>query len=73
MADLIKNAMAWLEAQRREHLTIPITYRRGDASATIAATIGKTVFKVVDDFGRFQYIESRDYLIHAAEIGRAHV
>ena len=68
MADLLQGAMAWLETQRREHASIPIIYRRGDASAEISATIGKTVFKVSDDYGRFQYIESRDYLIHAPDL-----
>jgi len=68
MADIIKNAMAWLEAQRREHLTIPIIYRRGENAVELPATVGKTVFKVSDDYGRFQYIESRDYLIHAANL-----
>ena len=68
MADLIKNAMTWLEAQRREHLTIPIIYRREESTVALPATVGKTVFKVVDDYGRYQHIESRDYLIHAADL-----
>ena len=68
MADLIKNAMAWLEAQRREHLTIPIIYRRGESAVGLSATVGKTLFKVSDDYGRFQYIESRDYLVSAPDL-----
>jgi len=68
MTDLIKNAMAWLEAQRREHLAISVIYRRGEGAVELPATVGKTVFKVSDDYGRFQYIESRDYLIHAADL-----
>ena len=68
MADLIKNAMVWLEEQRREHLTIPIIYRRGESAVALPATIGKTVFKVTDDYGRYQYIESRDYLVSAADL-----
>jgi len=68
MADLIKDAMTWLEARRREHLSIPIIYRRGNASAAITATIGKTVFKVIDDYGRYQHIESRDYLVNASDL-----
>jgi len=68
MPDLLGNAMRWLEVQRRKYLTVPVIYRRGDLSAELPATIGKTVFKVSDDYGRFQYIESRDYLISAAEL-----
>lgn len=68
MTDLLQGVMAWLEAQRRKHFSLPIIYRRGDASAAITATVGKTVFKVSDDYGRFQYIESRDYLINVSDL-----
>ena len=68
MGDLIKNAMAWLEAQRQKYLTIPVIYRRGENVVELPATVSKTVFKVSDDYGRFQYIESRDYLIHALDL-----
>ena len=68
MPDLLGNAMRWLEAQRRKHLTVPVIYRRGDLSVELPATIGRTVFKVSDDYGRFQYIESRDYLLTAADL-----
>lgn len=68
MADRLQGAMAWLEAQRREHLSIPVIYRRGESAVTLSATVCKTVFKVVDDYGRFQYIESRDYLVSAADL-----
>ena len=67
MSDLLGNAMRWLEAQRRKYLTVPVIYRRGEYLEP-PATIGRTVFKVSDDYGRFQYIESRDYLITAADL-----
>lgn len=65
---MLQNGLAWLEAQRKNHLTVPVIYRRGGNSAEALATVGKTVFKVTDDYGRFQYIESRDYLISAADL-----
>lgn len=65
---MLKQGLAWLEAQRKTHLTSPVIYRRGGDSAEVPATVGKTVFKVTDDYGRFQYIESRDYLISAADL-----
>jgi len=68
MPDLLGNAMRWLEAQRRKYLTVPAIYRRGDLSVELPATIGRTVFKVSDDYGRFQYIESRDYLVNSADL-----
>ena len=66
--DMLKDALAWLESQRKNHLTVPVFYRRGGDTSEVLATIGKTVFKVTDDYGRFQYIESRDYLISAADL-----
>ena len=68
MPDLLGNAMRWLEAQRRKYLTVPVIYRRGDLSVELPATIGKTVFKVSGDYGRFQYIESRDYLVSTVDL-----
>jgi hypothetical protein len=68
---MLQNGLAWLEAQRKTHLSSPVIYRRGgggEASLVLPATVGKTVFKVADDYGRFQYIESRDYLISAADL-----
>ena len=66
--DILENGLAWLEAQRKTHLSSPVIYRRGGDSAEVPATVGKTVFKVTDDYGRFQYIESRDFLISAADL-----
>ena len=66
--DLMRNALAWLEEQRGQFLTVPVSYWRGDFVVSLPASIGKTVFKVADDYGRFQYIESRDYLINTASL-----
>jgi hypothetical protein len=65
---MLEQGLAWLDAQRKTHLSSPVIYRRGGDSAEVPATVGKTVFKVTDDYGRFQYIESRDYLISAADL-----
>jgi hypothetical protein len=66
---MLQEGMNWLESQRKTHLTVPVIYRRGgEASLVIPATVGKTVFKVTDDYGRYQHIESRDYLISAADL-----
>ena len=64
--DLMRKAHEWLEEQRGKYLTVPVTYRRGSSSIAVPATVGKTVFKVLDDYGRYQHIESRDYLINSA-------
>ena len=65
---MLQEGLSWLESQRKTHLSVPVIYRRGSDSTEVQATIGKTVFKVTDDYGRYQHIESRDYLISAAEL-----
>ena len=65
---MLQQGLNWLESQRKTHLTAPVIYRRGSDSAEVQATIGKTVFKVIDDYGRYQHIESRDYLISTGDL-----
>lgn len=65
---MLQEGMNWLESQRKTHLTVPVIYRRGSDFAEVPATIGKTVFKVTDDYGRYQHIESRDYLISTDDL-----
>jgi hypothetical protein len=68
MADLLANASAWLEQQRMLHLSRSVTYQRGAQSVPVLATIGKTAFEIDDGFGVLQRIESRDFLVLAADL-----
>ena len=45
-----------------------MVYRRGAASAEIEATIGSTAFDRTDEYGVVHRIESRDYLVAAADL-----
>jgi hypothetical protein len=53
---------------RRAHLSRPVTYRCGDDSLEVVATVGKTVFEIDDGYGAVERFESRDFLIAAAEL-----
>lgn len=66
--NMLNDGLGWLESQRKTFLTVPVIYRRGGSCAEVPATVGKTVFKVTDDYGRYQHIESRDYLISTADL-----
>ena len=74
MADLLeqtgmfKRAMAWLEEQRVQYMSEAVTYHRGADSVEVQATIGKTDFEVDNGTGILQRIESRDFLILAADL-----
>jgi len=68
MVDLLEQASDWLDGQRVAHLSKPVTYRRGDDSLEVAATVGRTVFEIDDGYGAIERFESRDFLIAAAEL-----
>jgi len=68
VVDLLKTGSTWLEDQRHQHMTRPVTYFRGAGSVTLQATIGKTIFDQQDQFGVVQRTESRDFLVRAVDL-----
>jgi len=60
--------MAWLEAKRTKFMTQLVVYQRGSDTVEVPATIGETVFNIDDGGGALLRIESRDYLICAADM-----
>ena len=68
MGDLLAKGAVWLEQQRSKHLASNVTYRRGESTVIVAATIGKTAFEIDDGQGVIQRIESRDFLVLAVDL-----
>ena len=68
MADLLDKSSAWLEAQRTRHMTRTVTYQRGAVQVDVSATIGETIFQMDDGGGALLRVESRAYLILAADL-----
>jgi hypothetical protein len=71
VADLLAQGNAWLEDQRHRYLTLTVTYRRGDQSVQVQATIGRTIFRLdapSDGFGVTTRYVSRDYLVRATDL-----
>ena len=71
MGDLLDRGAAFLDAQRHQHLSRPVVYRRGTDEKEVQATIGKTEFEQVDDVGGaglIHRVESRDFLVRAADL-----
>ncbi len=68
MIDLLGQGVTWLNGVRHAHMTRTVTYVRGVDSVSLSATIGKTEFEQVDESGMVQRIESRDYIIRAADL-----
>jgi hypothetical protein len=68
MRDLLAEGMAWLERKRTQYLARQVVYRRGSESVQVAATVGKTIFRLDKGYGVQERIEARDYLILAADL-----
>lgn len=68
MGDLLDRGSAFLDDQRHRHLSRTVLYRRSADEKEVQATIGKTEFEQADDAGLIHRVESRDFLIRAADL-----
>jgi len=68
MPDLLEHGGAFLDGQRHAHMSRPVVYHRGDASVELGATIGRTEFEQADESGLIHRVESRDFIVRAADL-----
>ena len=68
MDDLLRWGSDWLEEQRNALMAKPVTYVRGGESTDLAASIGKTVFRIDKGYGVTERYESRDFLILSRDL-----
>jgi len=68
MTDMLQAGLDWLEAQRREHLSRTVTYRREGFTVEVPATVAATEFEVDDGFGIIVKQQMQDYLIAAEDL-----
>jgi hypothetical protein len=68
MKDLLQYASKWLENKRTQFAAQMVTYSRGNQTAQVPATVGKTVFEVDEGFNVLLRYESRDFLILTAAL-----
>ena len=68
MGDLLDRGAAFLDAQRHQHLSRLVLYRRGTDEKEVQATIGKTEFEQADDAGLIHRVESRDFLVQTGDL-----
>ena len=68
MTNLLQIGASWLADQMKTHASIDVTYERGAEQVPIKATVGKTEFELDDGSGVVVRIQSRDYLIHTADL-----
>jgi hypothetical protein len=68
MTNLLDQGAAWLADQLKTHASTEVVYQRGADQVAVQATIGKTEFEIDDGAGIIQRVQSRDYLIQAADL-----
>ena len=68
MGDLLSTGAAWLEKQRKAHMSQSVTYSRGAASVSVSATLGRTTYQIDRGDGISVEERTRDYLIAVADL-----
>jgi len=68
MFDLLQHGVAWLNRQRVQHLSQPVTYQRGGEAVQLAATLGQTTVEVTDDTGATVRSPQMDFIVSAVEL-----
>ena len=68
MGNLLQTGSEWLADQLKAHASAGVVFVRGLDQVTVLATVGRTEFEIDDGSGIVQRIQSRDYLIQAADI-----
>jgi len=67
LANLLQTGAAWLADQLKSHASNEVIYQRAAEQISVQATIGSTEFEIDEGSGMLQRIQSRDFLIHAAD------
>lgn len=68
MTDLLKTASDWLGSMFQTHASRSVTYTRGDNTASISATVGRTVHEVMNSLGIMIATESRDFMFPTSDL-----
>src|SRR5688572_16245723 len=70
MADMLANAMAWLDDKRHDHMSREVVYTRGSRTAIVRATKGRSFAEAesMADIGVVQRMESTDWLIRKDDL-----
>jgi hypothetical protein len=72
MANVLQEGSSWLVGQNRRYMAGLVTYSRPGSTplavGPIPAKLGKTPYETVDASGVVTTVESRDFLIEAADL-----
>lgn len=60
--NMLNKGAKWLQDKRDEHMSEEVVYRRRGNEIPIRATIGKTMFDLMNESGIVERVESRDFI-----------
>ena len=65
---LLDDGVNFVNNLRTRYLTHPVTYNRGPHSVDVAASVGKTIFRITVEYGLTEHYESKDFLINTGDL-----
>lgn len=66
---LFRDGVNWLRDALKASAAHDVIYRRGDATVTIRATVGKSVLKLQDDYGNVRVVYTdKDFIVAAEDL-----
>jgi hypothetical protein len=66
--NLLESGLHWLAKKQKQHVSSPVDYCRNEIRHNVDATLGRTKFDTVDDYGLRITAHSIDFLINAADL-----
>ena len=69
MSNLLSDASRWLRGMTRANLSVPVEYISRDGERkSMAAVLGRTLFRAENGYGVTVRTESRDFLVSVADL-----
>jgi len=68
MPDMIRSGASWLADRLAASAGVNVAYKRGNGTAQIMATVGRSTFESQNQNGVIENWESRDYLVKTTEL-----
>ena len=68
MRDMLDTGATWLTGKRAGFMAHTVTYARGEDEVDVAATVGRTLYRAVDEYGVEIIMAVRDYLVTTAAL-----
>jgi len=66
--NMLENGLRWLADKQKQHVSSRVDYCRNEIRHSVEATLGRTKFDTVDDYGLRITAHAIDFLVSAADL-----